>query len=127
MPVVYCSSTLSLTVLESLVHMSPSVLKKLEYVSVSAKVPVEVFEKREIVTIDDATKIDKKWREAPSPEKLRLYGAEWHNKKSSCILQVPSVVIPQENNYVLNPYHPDFKKIVTNTPQPFAFDPRTLK
>lgn len=46
---------------------------------------------------------------------------------SSAVLAVPSVIIPQETNYLLNPQHPDFKKIKIGKPEDFGFDPRLLK
>jgi RES domain-containing protein len=40
---------------------------------------------------------------------------------------VPSVVIPVEYNYLLNPVHPDFSKFVFGSPEAFEFDPRLWK
>jgi RES domain-containing protein len=40
---------------------------------------------------------------------------------------VPSAVIPNEPNYLLNPTHPEFQRIKIGSPQPFAFDPRLLR
>jgi RES domain-containing protein len=42
------------------------------------------------------------------------------------VLEVPSVIIPGEVNYLLNPAHPHFRKIVIRKAEPFAFDPRLL-
>ena len=42
------------------------------------------------------------------------------------MLQLPSVIIRTEPYYLLNPAHPDFKKIKIGKPQPFSFDPRLL-
>ena len=42
------------------------------------------------------------------------------------MLELPSVIIPGEPNYLLNPEHPDFKKIAIGEPVPFCFDPRLL-
>ncbi|MBI2497892.1 MAG: RES domain-containing protein, partial [Opitutae bacterium] len=39
-------------------------------------------------------------------------------------LRVPSVVVPGEFNYLLNPAHPDFKRVKIGKPEPFSFDPR---
>jgi RES domain-containing protein len=44
----------------------------------------------------------------------------------SAVLALPSVIIPGESNYLLNPAHPDFRKISIGKPEPFAFDPRLL-
>jgi RES domain-containing protein len=37
---------------------------------------------------------------------------------------VPSVIVPQERNVLLNPAHPDFRRIRLGAPEPFSFDPR---
>jgi len=42
-------------------------------------------------------------------------------------LRVPSVIIPEEYNYIINPAHPDFKKLRISRPEPFSFDPRMWK
>ena len=44
----------------------------------------------------------------------------------SAILALPSAIIPNEPNFLLNPAHPDFKTISIHKPEPFAFDPRLL-
>ena len=51
-------------------------------------------------------------------------GAAWLQSQSSVILQVPSAIIPQEKNYLLNPAHPDFNQIVLQATEDFWFDPR---
>ena len=44
------------------------------------------------------------------------------------MLRVPSVVVPLESNYVLNPRHPDFApRVAIGPPLPFPFDPRLKK
>jgi RES domain-containing protein len=46
---------------------------------------------------------------------------------STAMLVVPSAVIPDERNYLLNPAHPDFKRFRLNKPEAFHFDPRMWK
>ena len=41
-------------------------------------------------------------------------------------LEVPSSVVPQESNYVINPRHPHFEKLVWSQPKEFVFEPRVL-
>jgi RES domain-containing protein len=45
-------------------------------------------------------------------------------ESKSAVLSVPSVVIPVERNFVLNPTHAAFAKLVINPSEPFRFDPR---
>lgn len=42
------------------------------------------------------------------------------------MLEVPSVIVPGESNYLLNPGHPDFEKVVIGEPEGFGFDPRLV-
>ena len=44
--------------------------------------------------------------------------------RRSVVLAVPSAIIEHERNYLLNPNHPDFKRVWRGRPQPFVFDPR---
>ncbi|MCZ7627553.1 MAG: RES domain-containing protein [Candidatus Methylomirabilis sp.] len=64
------------------------------------------------------------WRAYPGPDALRAIGATWVAARQTPILSVPSVVIPEERNYLLNPAHPLFSRISWNAPKPFRFDPR---
>jgi len=64
------------------------------------------------------------WRRYPPPEALAELGTRWARDLKSPVLAVPSAVIPQELNYVLNPVHPDFKRIRVGNPEAFRFDPR---
>jgi RES domain-containing protein len=66
------------------------------------------------------------WRFELPPARLRDLGDAWVREGRSAILAVPSVIIPEELNYLLNPAHPDFRRIRVGKPQPFALDPRLL-
>jgi len=51
----------------------------------------------------------------------------WIESKESAVLEVASIVVPHEHNYLLNPAHPDFKNIATEPPSLFHFDPRLFR
>jgi len=55
---------------------------------------------------------------------VQQLGDKWVRSNSSLVLQVPSVALPGENNYLLNPTHPDLVKISYNHITTFNFDPR---
>lgn len=67
------------------------------------------------------------WRTYPAPPVLALIGEEWLRESRAPVLSVPSVVIPHERNFVLNPAHPDFSKLMINPFEPFSFEPRMWK
>ena len=67
------------------------------------------------------------WRDYPAPDALHVIGASWVAEASSAVLAVPSAVIPRERNYLLNPRHSEFPRIMVEAPEPFHFDPRMWK
>ncbi|MBI5815966.1 MAG: RES family NAD+ phosphorylase [Nitrospinae bacterium] len=122
-PVAYTSATLSLAVLEILAHTSDRRrLSKIKYMACSAKVPEIEIERIE------AGSLPGNWREHdPIPPRLQAIGTDWIKRCRSLILRVPSVVVPTEFNYLINPAHPDFARITILKLQPFKFDSRLAK
>ncbi len=64
------------------------------------------------------------WRRYPAPEHLADLGTGWVRAGRTAVLVVPSAIVPQEQNFLLNPAHRDFRAIGLGTPEPFSFDPR---
>lgn len=118
---VYTSGTLSLAALEVFVHMEiEDAGAMLAYVR--ADVPADV----EIEYLDVA-QLPTNWRNIPAPAILAEMGDRWFQAESTAIFAVPSVVIPIEYNYLINPTHPDFAKLSLEPPQTFEVDPRLWK
>jgi RES domain-containing protein len=118
---VYVSETLALAALEYLVHVDPANVPG-DLVSIPAEIPDSVAI-REV----NLKNLPADWRAYPAPDALAQIGTAWTNAGSSAVLGVPSAVIPDERNYLLNPAHRDFPRIKIGVPQPFAFDSRLLK
>ena len=116
--VVYASATLSLAALERFVHTDPD-LEAAALVAIALEVPGDL----PIDTLD-AADLPANWRRYPAPEALTRFGARWLKSARSAVLAVPSVVIPHERNYVINPAHDGFARITIARPEPFSFDPR---
>ena len=119
--VVSTSTTLSLSALEYLVHLDvdlvPNDLVSIE-IAIADGAPTHVVE---------ADKLQKGWRAYPAPESLGDIGDRWHGLGKDLLLSVPSAVIPNERNILINPAHPDFKHSVRMVKsEPFAFDDRLL-
>jgi RES domain-containing protein len=115
---VYTSATLSLAALEYLVNVgfdeSPG-----ELISIAADVPASVSRK-ELPLAD----LPSNWRTYPAPERLAAIGTAWASSLQSAVLVVPSAVIPEEMNWLLNPRHPDAARITIEKKAAFRFDPR---
>ncbi len=116
--VVYTSATLSLAALERFVHTDPD-LEPTDLIAV----PVDTDDSTPIQSLDMAA-LPADWRTYPAPEPLARLGADWVAEARTCMLAVPSVVVPHERNYLLNPAHPDFQRLLIGTVEPFSFDPR---
>ncbi|HUC83502.1 MAG TPA: RES family NAD+ phosphorylase [Flavisolibacter sp.] len=68
--------------------------------------------------------LPKNWQELPAPIETQEWGSKHLQEATHLALRVPSVIIPSEYNYILNPLHPDFKKVKLKEVCPFTFDPR---
>lgn len=117
-PIIYTSGTLSLAVLEFLVHVDSDILPD-SLISVRATIPESVS----IQTIH-LSDLPGNWKDKIIPAAVQNLGTAWANRAASPVLKVPSVVIEEEWNYVLNPLHPDFNRIIWETGVPFSFDSR---
>jgi RES domain-containing protein len=117
-PVVYASQSLSLAALELLVHADPAFLPA-DLVAIAADVPDALA-----VEPIEAAGLPRDWRRYPAPEALADRGSDWARAGRTPVLSVPYAVVPQERNFLLNPAHPDFGRIRTGKPEPFAFDTR---
>ncbi len=115
--IVYLSSTLSLASLEFLVHFAAREDLP-ELVSFSVRFAEEL--------VRSVAGLPADWRAVPPPESTQAIGDAWVRGGSSAVWRVPSVIIPSEFNYVINPEHPDFRKIAIGPPEPFSIDPRLL-
>jgi RES domain-containing protein len=118
-PIVYTAANQSLAMLEMLVQDQPL---RAHYVMIEAHIPGGLSIDR--VRIDH---LSSDWREVGAREKLQAIGAEWARKRSTAVLAVPSVIVPAESNYLLNPAHPDFKRIKVGKPTSVETDLRLIR
>jgi RES domain-containing protein len=119
-PVVYASEHLSLAVLEVLVHV------RIDQV----RIAFHAFE----ITIPDALvevvrdeQLPRGWDGTAIARATREFGETWARERRSVALSVPSVIVRQERNVVLNPPHSDFAQVEIARPARFRFDERLLR
>lgn len=116
--VVYVSSTLSLAVLEVLVHLDPAAYLP-ELCAISIEVPMDLIAAREFSSLDTISG-GLPW----NLRQTRTWGDDWTRQQTKVALQVPSAVVHNESNYLLSPNHPDFAKLKIGEPQVFPVDAR---
>ena len=118
-PVVYAAGSISLAVLELLVHMESAPTTP-EYRL------IELDFHETLVTEIDARRLPRNWRRDPAPRALQEIGNRWVRRGQSAVLRVPST-ITGEPNYLLNLAHADFTKIAVGRPTVFRLDARLVK
>jgi RES domain-containing protein len=120
-PVIYTSQSISLAVLEFALNYKrhgwlPS--------SVVARADIPDGVAAEAVSLRE---LPENWRDPEPPEAIRRIGRDWLRRAETVCLKVPSAIVPEESNYLLNPLHPDFGKLVFGLPEPFHFDRRLAR
>jgi RES domain-containing protein len=116
-PVVYTAGSLALAALEVLVH-----IQSRKALTNYLKVRLE-FEESLVLTVP-VSSLPPHWHQGRAAPETRAVGDRWFDAGTTPILGVPSVVVPEEWNYMLNPRHPQFDEIHRGQPEPFPFDPR---
>ena len=106
--VIYTGQSRSLSTLELIVHKSsviPDVFYKVMVISIA--------DQDHLVDHLKISGLPKNWRTLTAYPALQKIGAAWYSANESLVLKVPSVVVPEEFNYLINTEHPDFRENVT--------------
>lgn len=112
---VYVASSESLALLEIMVHLESYRLLN-AYTLLRLTLPVESILRVGVEDLPD------NWQEAPAPAETAELGDGWLASGQSLALAIPSVVVPRELNYMLNPAHSLFAEIVSAA-EPLTFQP----
>lgn len=115
--IVYTSSSRALAVLEVLARLHGRA-PRTPYVLIAATFPDHA------VTRLAPETLPADWRAYPGPAALQALGDAWIGNQASLVLQVPSAIIPEEPNFLINPRHPDAASLTIGTAEPFRFDLR---
>ena len=116
-PMVYAAHTRALAALESLAHFGGAE-RRIAFVTFEIEIPDDLAMRL------DAAGLPRDWRSDEPSASTQALGSEWQRGAASAALVVPSVLVPQECNVLLNPEHPDIDKILVTYPEPFTFDAR---
>ena len=114
---VYTASSRALAALEVLVHL-PKPLRAVAF----ALHRIE-FDESDVETLALAA-LPSDWTQFPPPTGTQKAGRAWLGRGERPVLAVPSVLLPEEINYILNPRHPAFPKLRAERERLFFFDPR---
>lgn len=115
---IYTSSSQSLACLENVVHRSHLGLNQ-QFRLLKIEIPDSLT-----ITEIKLLELSKKWSAFESIPITQKAGDNWITSFKTAVLKVPSSIIFQENNYLINPKHVDFEKIKLISVEPFVFDNR---
>ena len=115
---VYLASSRSLAMLEALVHLNPTILPE-DFCMVMLEVPNNLIEV-------NMSLLPENWNAYPEQNILKQIGNAFLQEKKHLLMKVPSALVKEEYNYLLNPLHPKAASVKLLSKQPFDFDERLI-
>lgn len=120
-PMLYFSQNLSLSLLEIIVHVEYAELP-MDYSYLEAEIPDSSLKKTQSIQF-----IQPNWRTEGAVQELQLIGSNWLKKEEGLTMQVPSAILPQENNILINPKHKDIHLLKVIKIEKLELDPRLFR
>lgn len=117
-PVLYTSPIVSLALIELLIHSA-----SYDEILVNELITIETH--TDDITTVEISQLKNGWEN--DFDYSKFIGDGFLTNKSSLLMKVPSAIIPEESNVLINPLHADFKKIKIKSTKKFRFDVRLFK
>jgi len=114
-PMLYTGESRALCTVEVSVHVPLGIMPD-DYHLIQILIPDELH----MIEVDP-DKLDDNWKSIPHHHSTQQIGDKWAIEKQSAILTVPSVVVPGDFNYLINPMHPDAGQIQLLKIEVFGF------
>ncbi|HMI04852.1 MAG TPA: RES family NAD+ phosphorylase [Pedobacter sp.] len=117
---IYTSASRALAVLEFASNV------ELEFLPDDLSVTTYEIPEKDILTVPDKD-LPQDWDQLPAPQSAKDFGSSYFKDQKILCLRVPSVVVQQEYNYLINPESSKFKAVRVMNISPFEFDSRIKK
>lgn len=117
---IYTSATRALSCLETFVHLNAGRLPLNRYL-VEVRVPDGIWNAAERLELST---LDLGWDAEPAGLVSIGLGTKWANDSRSALLIVPSVIVPEEANVLINPAHADAASLTARKVRKWLYDPR---
>jgi RES domain-containing protein len=121
-PMVYASGSIALACLETIVHLRAGDLPLNRYL-VQIEIPDDVW--AAAVQFDAPTNVG--WDAIPAGKVSVHAGETWSTSRSSTLLVVPSVIVTEERNILINPLHAGAGRIRAKKLRRWIYDARLWK
>ncbi len=119
-PMVYASGSRALACLETVVHLSSGDALPLNRYLVQIKIPVALWGARS--KFDETHHVG--WDAEPAGKVSMDWGTAWIQGNTTLLAEVPSVIVPEERNILINPTHPDAAKLAAAKVRKWTYDQR---
>ena len=119
----YAAGSRALACLETVVHLNYGGLPLNRYL-VEIIVPDDLLSAAEIATTES---LAVGWDAEPAGRVSTSLGSEWARSLRTALMLVPSVIVPEENNLLINPAHPDAGRISGRKVRRWTYDPRLVR
>jgi len=117
-PALYCATSISLACMETVVHLNTLPFNRF---LIRIEVP-DLVSKSAITHTVGALPVG--WDAEPAGHESIQLGTAWLQSESTNLMYVPSIIVPEEQNVVINPAHPDSAKIRAVKVRKWTYDPR---
>ena len=116
----YAATTIALAMLDTLAHLGGNIAIRNAFL-VRIDVPASVWKSRRTIAAGD---LPPTWLAEPPRSTSIDAGNAWLAERASALLLVPSIVVPEEYNVLINPLHPQVSKLAAAVVRQFVYDPR---
>lgn len=116
--VIYTAESRSMALLETLAHIERPLIG--DFCRIGLFLPDDG------ITEYPVSKLPVNWRVSPPPDLLKNIGDTFIRDQSGLALRLPSVIVPEEFNYLINPNHPRFSEVRIFEETQLDFDVRIL-
>lgn len=120
MPALYCGASVGICALKKFVHLGPAPQPPLVLVAIDVPDACACF-------APGVADLPQGWDAMPASASAQAFGGRWLAAASELYMKVPSVIVPEATNIVINPRHTDYRQLVLTVIRPFSFDARMFK
>ena len=123
MPVLYAADSRALACLETMVHLGAGGLPFNRYL-VALEIPDDLWAAAEAHT---PSSLPVGWDAQPAGRASIAFGTAWLRSGRSALLVVPSAIVPEEFNVLVNPRHPGAAATAVSKVRRWLYDPRLAR
>lgn len=120
-PVMYAGTTIEICALEKFVHLADAAHPPLVLVSIT------VPDDEALCARPGVAELPADWAELPAPGSAQEFGRRWLDEAGQLLMFLPSAIIPESSNAMINPRHPAYAEVKLEIVRDFSFDARMFK